>query len=105
MNKSQETTVFHWHQKLTSAMMILMNEEIVRITGFCWAADGHFQSLAGPRNVRVDLKYDVLCLWACLFESGRSKGLNFVLVGGTTCAYPIYSSRTEKPSYNGARVC
>ena len=33
------------------------DEEIARISGFC-----HFQSLAGPTNVTVDLKYDVLCL-------------------------------------------
>ena len=33
-----------------------------------------FQRLAGPRNVSVDLKYDVLCLWVFvvyLFESGE----------------------------------
>ena len=26
------------------------------------AAERHFQSLAGPINVSVDLKYDILCL-------------------------------------------
>ena len=29
---------------------------------FCWAAERHFQHLAGPINVSVDLKYDILCL-------------------------------------------
>ena len=29
---------------------------------FCRAAETDFQRLAGPRNVSVDLKYDVLCL-------------------------------------------
>ena len=51
-----------------------------------------FQSLAGPRNVSVDLKYDVLCLWMFVYGIpawvGRSNGLNFVLVGGTACCNP-----------------
>ena len=38
------------------------DEEIARISGLCQAAERHFQSLGGPRNVSVDLKYDVLCL-------------------------------------------
>ena len=38
------------------------DEEIARISGFCWAAERHFQSLAGPKNVSIDLKYDDLCL-------------------------------------------
>ena len=38
------------------------DEEIVRISSFCRAAERHFHGLAGPRNVSVDLKYDVLCL-------------------------------------------
>ena len=29
---------------------------------FCRVAQMDFQRLASPRNVRVDLKYDVLCL-------------------------------------------
>ena len=28
----------------------------------CRAAERHFQHSGGPRNVSVDLKYDVLCL-------------------------------------------
>ena len=31
-------------------------------TGFCREAEMDFQHLAGPRNVSVDLKYDVQCL-------------------------------------------
>ena len=38
------------------------DEEIARISGFCRAAEMDFQHLAGPINVSVDLKYDVLCL-------------------------------------------
>ena len=38
------------------------DEEIARICGFCRAAERHFQSLAGPTNESLDLKYDVLCL-------------------------------------------
>ena len=37
-------------------------EKIARISGFCQAVEMDFQHLAGPRNVSVDLKYDVLCL-------------------------------------------
>ena len=37
-------------------------EEIARISCFCRAVESHFQRLAGPINVSVDLKYDVLCL-------------------------------------------
>ena len=55
-----------------------------------------FQRLAGPRNLSVDLKYDVkynvLCLWVFVYGIpawvGRSNCLIFVLVGGTTCANP-----------------
>ena len=36
-------------------------EKIARISIFCRAAEMDFQYLAGPRNVSVDLKYDVLC--------------------------------------------
>ena len=36
------------------------DEEIARISGFCRAAEMDFQLLAGPINVGVDLKYDVL---------------------------------------------
>ena len=38
------------------------DEEIARISSLCRAAERHFQSLAGPRSVSVDLKYDILCL-------------------------------------------
>ena len=31
-----------------------------RISGFCRSAEMDFHCLAGPRNVSVDLKYDVL---------------------------------------------
>ena len=39
-----------------------VDEEITRISRFCRSAEMDFQHLAGPRNVGVDLKYDVLCL-------------------------------------------
>ena len=43
--------------------LLLLMMKNSRISGFCRAAERHFQSLAGPRNyVSVDLKYDVLCL-------------------------------------------
>ena len=42
---------------------IIDDEEIVRISGFCRAAEIDFQSLAGTRNVSVDLKKNgVPCL-------------------------------------------
>ena len=37
-------------------------EKIARISSFCQAAEMDYQRLAGPKNVSVDLKYDVLCL-------------------------------------------
>ena len=40
----------------------IVDEEFARISGFCRATEIDFQSLAGPRSVGVDLKYDVLCL-------------------------------------------
>ena len=68
------------------------DEEIAKISCFCRAAEIDFQSLAGPRSVSVDLKYDVLCLWVFLYGLtawvGRSNGLNFVSVGGNVCANP-----------------
>ena len=38
------------------------DEEIARISVFCWAAEMDFHHLARPRYVSVDFKYDVLCL-------------------------------------------
>ena len=38
------------------------DEESARISRFCQSAEMDFQHLVGPRNVSVDLKYDVLCL-------------------------------------------
>ena len=32
------------------------DEEIARISSFCWVAERHFQRLAGPINVSIDLK-------------------------------------------------
>ena len=40
---------------------------IARISRFCRAAEGYFQRLAGPINVSVDLKYDVLRLWVFVY--------------------------------------
>ena len=37
-------------------------EKIARISGFCPEAEMDFQHLVGPRNVSVELKYDVLSL-------------------------------------------
>ena len=36
------------------------DEEIASTSCFCWSAEIDFQHLARPRNVSVDLKYDVL---------------------------------------------
>ena len=38
------------------------DEEIARNSLFCRAVERHFQRLSGPRNVNVDLKFDILCL-------------------------------------------
>ena len=38
------------------------DEEIARISRFCWSEEMDFQHIAGPKNVSVDLKYVVLCL-------------------------------------------
>ena len=40
----------------------VLSDYVARICRFCRAAKRHFQHLAGPINVSVDLKYDVLCL-------------------------------------------
>ena len=45
-----------------TTLSVYNDEEIVRISGFCRAAEVNFQHLTGPRNVNVNLKYDVLCL-------------------------------------------
>ena len=37
------------------------DEEIARIFGFCQLAEIDFHHLAGPRNVSIVLKYEVLC--------------------------------------------
>ena len=39
----------------------LIIKKIVRISGFCLAAEMDCQHLIGPKNVSADLKYDVLC--------------------------------------------
>ena len=41
-------------------------KQIARISGFYRSAEMDFHHLAGPRNVSVDLKYDVLCLCLCM---------------------------------------
>ena len=41
---------------------IIDDEEIARISRYCWSAEMDFQCLAGPKNVSVGLNYDVLCL-------------------------------------------
>ena len=38
------------------------DEEIARISSFCWSAEIEFHHLDGPKNLTFDLKYDVLCL-------------------------------------------
>ena len=38
------------------------DEDIERVSHFCQSVELDFQRLAGPRNVSVDLEYDVLCL-------------------------------------------
>ena len=38
------------------------DEKIARISRFCQSVKLDFQRLDGPRNVSVDLKYDVLSL-------------------------------------------
>ena len=38
------------------------DEELQEFPGFCWVAEMDFQHLAGPINVSVELKYDILCL-------------------------------------------
>ena len=44
----------------TSLSDYINDEEIARISGFCQVAEMDFHHLARPRNVSVDLKYDVL---------------------------------------------
>ena len=52
------------HPNIESATVLsdVDDEEITRISFFCWAAEMDFHHLARLRNVSVDLKYDVLCL-------------------------------------------
>ena len=55
-------------------IIILMKKKSQEFT-FLLATERHFQSLAGPRNISVHFKYDVLayeylCM-AYLFESGE----------------------------------
>ena len=45
-----------------TAYYYIDDEEPQEFPVFCRAAEIDFQRLAGPRNVSVDLKYDVLCL-------------------------------------------
>ena len=45
-----------------TALSDYYDEKIIGISGFCRAAERHFQSLAGPKTGSVDLKYNVLCL-------------------------------------------
>ena len=40
-----------------------IEDEIARISGSYKSAEMNFNCLAGPRNVSVDLKYDVLSLY------------------------------------------
>ena len=59
-------TVCHPYIESATALSDYYNdEEIARISGFCWASEMDFQCLAGPTNVSVDLKYDV-CAFECL---------------------------------------
>ena len=49
-----------WHPYIEHSL--IDDEEIARTSGFCRLAEIYFHHLSGPRNVTVDLKYDVLCL-------------------------------------------
>ena len=47
-------------------------EDVTRFTLFCRSAEIDFQRLAEPRNVSVDLKYDVQILysgWNCILQT------------------------------------
>ena len=54
------------HREISSKLDIQIkyydDEAIARISGFCRSAEMNFHHLAEPRNVSVDLKYNVLCL-------------------------------------------
>ena len=43
------------------------DEQIARISRFCRLTEMDFHLIAGLRNVSVDLKYDVLCLWVFVY--------------------------------------
>ena len=45
-----------------TALFDYIDEEIATISVSCWSAEMDLHRLAGPRNVSLDLKYDVLCL-------------------------------------------
>ena len=47
-------------------IIIIMMKKIARISRFCRAAKRHFQLLAGPINVSVDLKLMMFCACECL---------------------------------------
>ena len=75
-----------------TALFYYIHEEITTISVSCWSADVDLHCLAEPRNVSLDLKYDVLCLkvFVRVYTYWRSNGLNFFLVGGTTCCNPTW---------------
>ena len=45
-----------------TALSDIDGKEITRTSLFCWVAEKDFHHLARPRNITLDLKYDVLCL-------------------------------------------
>ena len=50
------------HRECYRTLDDIDDEEIARISFFCRVAEMYFHHLAGPINVSVDFKYDVLCL-------------------------------------------
>ena len=45
-------------------LKIIIDDEEIAL--FCRSAEMDFHCLAGPRNLSVDLNYDVLCACECL---------------------------------------
>ena len=56
-----------------SATALSDYEELQEFPVFCRSAERHFQSLAGPRNVSVDLNYDVVLVSVCVGHTRLSR--------------------------------
>ena len=99
--------LLHLYGFYICSLLQLRRWRIAKNFPFCRAAERHFQCLAGPINVSVDLKYDFLCLWVFMYGIPawvwRSNRLEVWNSGWNSTYQPYIESTTVLSDNMGAR--